>query len=87
VFAERFYTWVIAMVIPLSEEAAARVSAAATARGVSVIEVVEELTATLPASRPAPAPRRRLALAGIGATALGITTRIEDDLADGFGAH
>jgi hypothetical protein len=72
------------MVIPLSDEAAARVSAAATARGVSVVEIVEELTTTLPAIAPT-APRRRLALAGIGATEHGITTRIDDDLADGFG--
>jgi hypothetical protein len=80
----RFYTWGMAMVIPLPDEAAARVSAAAAARGVSVVEIVEELTTTLPASAPT-APRRHLALAGIGATEHGITTRTDDDLATGFG--
>jgi hypothetical protein len=74
----------MAMVVPLSDEAAARVSAAAAARGVSVAEVVEELTATLAAPANS-GSRRRLALAGFGATAHGITTRIDEDLADGFG--
>jgi hypothetical protein len=74
----------MAMVIELSELAAARVSAAAAARGVSETEIVEQLAATLTVS-PSAAPRRRLALAGFGATEHGITTRIDDDLADGFG--
>jgi hypothetical protein len=74
----------MAMVIELSELAAARVSAAAAARGVTETEIVEQLAATLTATPPT-APRRRLALAGIGATEHGITTRIDDDLAAGFG--
>jgi hypothetical protein len=70
----------MAMVIELSELAAARVSAAAAARGVTEAEIIEQLAATLTAEPPA-TPRRPLALAGVGATEHGITTRI----ADGFG--
>ena len=42
-----FYTWVVGMVIELSEQAAARVAAAARARGVSETAIIEELTQTL----------------------------------------
>ena len=72
----------MAMVIELSEQAAARVAAAAAARGVSETEIVEALITALPEAPPA---RRRLALAGFGATGHGITTSIDAEIAEGFG--
>jgi hypothetical protein len=78
----RFYTLDMAMVIELSVQAAARVAAAAAAKGVSETEIVEDLVTALPKAPPA---RRRLALAGFGATGHGITTHIDADLAEGFG--
>lgn len=78
----RFYTLAMTMVIELSERAAARVAAAAAAKGVSETEIVEDLVTALP---EAPPVRRRLALAGFGATGHGITTRIDAELAEGFG--
>jgi predicted protein tyrosine phosphatase len=72
----------MAMVIELSEQAAARLAAAAAARGVSETEIVEALITALPEAPPA---RRRLALAGFGATGHGITTRIDAELDEGFG--
>jgi hypothetical protein len=74
----------MAMVITLKDDAAARASELAAAAGVSTDEVVAQLVlaTTSPAATPT---RRRLALASIGATEHGITTRMDDDLADGFG--
>ena len=73
------------MVITLNDDAAVRASELAAAAGVSTDEVVAQLVLAVP-SPAAPAGRRRLALAGIGATEHGITTRIDDDLAAGFGS-
>ena len=75
----------MAMVIELSEKTAERLNVAAAARGVSPTDVVDELVAGLPEAEPVLAGRRRLALAGIGETEHGITTRIDEQLADGFG--
>ena len=78
------YTRGMAMVmLSVSEAAAERLQVAAAARGVSPAEMVDELVATLPDTR---GPiRRRLALAGIGETEHGITSRIDEQLTEGFG--
>ena len=71
------------VMLSVSEATAERLQVAAAARGVSPAEMVDELVAGLPdASGPI---RRRLALAGVGETAHGITSRIEEQLAEGFG--
>lgn len=68
--------------IDLPDEALARLRAEATRRGVSVDTVIAELADQLPAQT---AKRRKLALVGAGATAHGITTTIDQALAEGFG--
>ncbi len=70
--------------IDLPDEALARLRAEATRRGVSVDTVIAELADQLPA-QPAQRSRRRLALIGAGATAHGITTTMDQALAEGFG--
>jgi len=70
--------------IDLPDEALARLRAEAARRGVSVDAVIAELTDRLPA-QPVEGARRRLAFVGAGASEHGITGRIDDLLADGFG--
>ena len=70
--------------IELPEAAIARLRAEAVRRGVSVDEVIAELADQLPA-QPVEGGRRRLAFVGAGASAHGITDRIDDLLTDGFG--
>jgi hypothetical protein len=70
--------------VELPAEALARLEAEATRRGVSIDVVVAELVDTLPEGG-AGAARRRLAFAGIGASGRGITDRVDELLADGFG--
>lgn len=71
------------VMITLNDEAAVRATELARSRGVSTDEVVAELVLATPV--PTETAKRRLALAGIGATEHGITSRIDTDLADGFG--
>ena len=71
------------VMLSVSEQTAERLQVAAAARGVSPAEIVDELVAGLPDTRDP--IRRRLALAGIGETTHGITSRIEEQLAEGFG--
>jgi len=67
-------------------ELVARLEAVAAARGVSVEEIAVELLAEhTTAISELPSGRRRLALAGIGASRVGISHRIDELLADGFG--
>lgn len=68
--------------IDLPEEALARLRAEATRRGVSVDDVIAELADQLPAQTTR---RRKLALIGAGASKHGITTTMEQALAEGFG--
>ena len=71
------------VMLSVSEQAAERLQVAAAARGVSPADMVDELVAGLPDTHGL--IRRRLVLAGIGETAHGITSRIDEQLAEGFG--
>jgi hypothetical protein len=68
--------------IELPDETLARLRAESERRGVSIDDVIAELADQLPAQ---PAKRRKLALIGAGATKHGITTTMEQALAEGFG--
>lgn len=70
--------------IDLPEEALARLHAEASRRGVSIDEVIAELADQLPARQPETG-HRSLAFLGAGASQHGITARIDELLADGFG--
>lgn len=70
------------------DELVRRLEADAAARGISVEELAVELLSehtTTPAEPQPATQRRRLALAGIGASGTGISHRIDELLADGFG--
>lgn len=68
--------------IDLPETALARLRAEAARRGVSVDAVIAELADQLPAQTT---QRHKLALIGAGASKHGITTTMEQALAEGFG--
>lgn len=70
----------------IPDDLVARLEAVAAARGISVEKLAVELLAehTTPAEPPV-SGRRRLALAGVGASGQGISHRIDELLADGFG--
>lgn len=72
----------------MPDELVRRLEAAATARGISVEELAVELlaeAATQPDTPTETSTRRHLAFAGIGASKHGISHRIDELLADGFG--
>ncbi|WP_462203093.1 hypothetical protein [Frankia sp. CcWB3] len=71
------------LTLDLPDEVVRRLTAEAERRGASLVEVIADLAAHLPPA--APQSRRRLAFVGAGASAEGITARIDDLLADGFG--
>jgi hypothetical protein len=62
-----------------------RLAAEADRRGVGIDEVITELATHLPPSESARRPKRRLAFVGVGESASGISHRIDETLADGFG--
>jgi hypothetical protein len=70
--------------IDLPDEALARLRAEASRRGVSIDTVITELADQLPAEQPGTG-RRSLAFVAAGASEHGITNRIDELLADGFG--
>jgi hypothetical protein len=76
----------MSMIVTVPESVARRLEAAAAARGISVDEIATEVLAahTPEPSHPMQA-RRHLALAGIGASGHGLSHRIDEMLADGFG--
>lgn len=74
----------MSVTVEIPAEALARLEAEAARRGVSIDDVIAELADTLP-DGGAVTPRRALAFAGIGASGQGISDRVEDLLADGFG--
>jgi hypothetical protein len=76
----------MSIVVTVPDDVARRLEAAAAARGIGVHELAVELLAehTPEPSRPTEA-RRRLVLAGIGASGTGLSHRIDEMLADGFG--
>lgn len=71
------------MTVELPAEALRRLEAEATRRGLSIDDVIAELAAALPVESSG--PRRNPAFVGVGASAHGITDRIDESLADGFG--
>jgi predicted transcriptional regulator len=75
------------MRVDLPDELAERVNLAASARGVTAEVIVAEAVAqVLPnPALPVDGPRRRLALAGIGKSESGLSHRIDEMLAEGFG--
>jgi plasmid stability protein len=70
----------MSVTLNMPDELVERLQAAATARGISAEELAIELL--VEAATP---KRRHLAFAGIGASRHGISHRIEELLADGFG--
>lgn len=74
------------MTIDLPAPALARLRAEAARRGLSIDEVIAELAGQLPAETSAATGKRRLAFVAAGASKYGITARIDELLADGFGA-
>lgn len=72
------------MTVDLPAEALARLEAEAARRGVGIDVVIAELVDTLPAAEQ-PKGRRRLAFVGVGASDKGISDRVDEILADGFG--
>ena len=75
----------MSLTVNVPDDVARRLVAAATARGVTVEELAAEvLTDHVPDVGTAPR-RRQLSFAGIGASRLGISHRVDELLADGFG--
>jgi hypothetical protein len=73
----------MSLTLDLPDETVRRLTAEAERRGAHLADVIADLAAQLP---PAEAPaRRRLAFVGVGASGAGITPRMDDLLADGFG--
>lgn len=73
------------MRVDLPDELAERVNLAASARGVTAEVIVAEAVAQALPNPTAGRPRRRLALAGIGKSESGLSHRIDEMLAEGFG--
>ena len=76
----------MSMIVTVPESVARRLEAATAARGISVDEIATEVLA---AHTPEPSHpmqvRRHLALTGTGASGHGLSHRIDEMLADGFG--
>jgi hypothetical protein len=73
----------MSLTLDLPDETVRRLAAEAERRGAHLADVIADLAAQLP---PAEAPaRRRLAFVGVGASGTGVTPRMDDLLADGFG--
>lgn len=70
--------------LDLPADALARLRAEASRRGVEIDVIVAELASQLPGEK-ARTEHRSLAFIGAGASAHGISDRIDDLLADGFG--
>ena len=73
------------MTVDLPAPVLARLRAEAARRGVRIDEVIAELAGQLPADEHAPGGARRLAFVAAGASEFGITPRLDELLADGFG--
>ncbi len=74
----------VTVTIELPDDAHARLQAEASRRGITFEQLIAEIADTLPAE-PVKAPVRGLAFIGAGASRVGITHRIDELLADGFG--
>ncbi len=73
----------VTVTLDLPAEAEARLQAEANRRGITLDQLVAELANQLPAESDT--PRRKLAFVGMGSSQAGITQRIDELLADGFG--
>ncbi|MEQ8716930.1 MAG: hypothetical protein RIE08_04900 [Acidimicrobiales bacterium] len=73
----------MSVTVELPVEALRRLEAEAARRGVSIDDVIAEFAAALPAEPNG--PRRNPAFVGVGASEYGITDRLDEVLADGFG--
>jgi hypothetical protein len=73
----------MSVTLDLPDHVVRRLAAEADRRGVPLADVVTELVDHLPPT--AEPPNRRLAFVGVGASAAGITHRIDDVLDEGFG--
>lgn len=73
----------MSVTVELPDDALRKLTAEATRRGVSIAAIIAEFAAALP-GEPA-SPKRKLAFVGMGASKSGITHRIDELLADGFG--
>jgi plasmid stability protein len=71
--------------VNVPDEVRRRLEAAAAVRGVTVEELARELLAEHVPNIDVVPRRRRLALAGIGASKHGAASRVDELLADGFG--
>ena len=72
------------LTVELPEDVLRRLRAAAAARGISVEQLAVETLAQVPAESE-PATDSKLAFLAAGASAEGISHRIDELLADGFG--
>ncbi len=73
----------MSVTVELPAEALRRLETEAARRGVSIDDVIAELASALPVESSG--PRRNPAFVGVGASEHGITDRIDEILADGFG--
>jgi hypothetical protein len=73
----------MSVTVDLPPEALHRLEAEAARRGVTLDELIAELAAALPAESTG--PRRNPVFVAVGASQGGITDRIDDLLAEGFG--
>jgi hypothetical protein len=73
----------MSVTIDLPDEALRRLEAEATRRGVSIDVVIAEFAAGLPSTPTG--TRRKPAFVAVGASARGITDRLDEMLAEGFG--
>lgn len=76
------------LTLELPAEAQARLEAEATRRGITLDQLVAQIAESFPVDAAPGKVRqkaRRLAFVGAGASDTGITDRIDDLLADGFG--
>ena len=72
----------MSVTVDLPEHVVQRLTAEADRRGVALADLIADLAAQLPDSDQ---PRRRLAFVGVGASRSGISERVDDLLAEGFG--
>lgn len=74
----------MAVTLDLPAEAQARLEAEAARRGITLAQLVADLAAGLPGNNTE-TRQPKLAFVGAGASKAGITHRIDELLADGFG--
>jgi plasmid stability protein len=75
----------MSLIVNVPDEVARRLEAAAAARGVTVEEFAAEVLAENTPAVGEASRRRRLGFVGIGASEQGISHRVGELLADGFG--